>query len=141
MQAFCKTITHVGGAGAGQTVKACNQVAIAGALLGVADAIALARSQGVDPQAMRQVLLGGTARGLVLERHGQRIIEGNYVPGFRARLMRKDLRIALRTAAAGGGQLQGAPVAERLLDELCEGGRGEEDWAAVGRLVQEKGLD
>lgn len=139
MQAFCKTITHVGATGAGQTVKACNQVAIAGALLGVADAIALARSQGVDPRVMREVLLGGTARSLVLERHGQRIIEGDYVPGFRARLMRKDLRIALRTAAAGGAQLQAAPLAQQLLDELCESGQGEEDWAAMGRLAQEKG--
>lgn len=139
MQAFCKTITHVGAIGAGQTVKACNQVAIAGALLGVADAIALARSQGVDPQVMREVLLGGTARSLVLERHGPRIIAGDYVPGFRARLMRKDLRIALRTAAAGGARLQGAVVAERLLDELCDSGRGEQDWAALGQLVQDKG--
>jgi 2-hydroxy-3-oxopropionate reductase len=138
MQAFCKAITHVGATGAGQTVKACNQVAIAGALLGVADAIALARSQGVDPRVMREVLLGGTARSLALERHGQRIIDGDYVPGFRARLMRKDLRIALRTAQAGGAQLQGAPLAGRLLDELSESGRGELDWAALGQLLQEK---
>jgi 2-hydroxy-3-oxopropionate reductase len=59
MGAFCKAITHVGEVGAGQTVKSCNQVAVAGALLGVADAIALARSQGVDPKVMREVLLGG----------------------------------------------------------------------------------
>jgi 3-hydroxyisobutyrate dehydrogenase-like beta-hydroxyacid dehydrogenase len=64
--AFCKTITHVGPQGAGQTVKACNQVAVAGAMLGVADAMALAKAlakaQGVDPALMREVLLGGTAR-------------------------------------------------------------------------------
>jgi 2-hydroxy-3-oxopropionate reductase len=48
-QAFCKTIAHVGPLGAGQTVQSCNQVAVAGAMLGVADAIALARSQGVTP--------------------------------------------------------------------------------------------
>ena len=53
MQSFCKAITHVGDVGAGQTVKACNQVAVAGAMLGVADAIALALAQGVDPKLMR----------------------------------------------------------------------------------------
>jgi 2-hydroxy-3-oxopropionate reductase len=139
MGAFSKAITHVGDVGAGQTVKACNQVAVAGALLGVADAIALARSQGVDPKVMRDVLLGGTARSFVLEKHGQRVIEGDYKPGFRARLMRKDLRIALETARSGGAKLQGAVLAEQLVNELCEGGRGELDWAVLGLLVQEKG--
>ncbi|GAB3767056.1 NAD(P)-dependent oxidoreductase [Ramlibacter monticola] len=139
MGAFCKAITHVGEVGAGQTVKSCNQVAVAGALLGVADAIALARSQGVDPKVMREVLLGGTARSFVLEKHGQRVIDGDYQPGFRARLMRKDLRIALATARSAGAGLQGAVLAERLVDELCESGRGELDWAALGLLVQEKG--
>lgn len=138
MAAFCKAITHVGDVGAGQTVKSCNQVAVAAALVGVADAIALARSQGVDPAVMRDVLLGGTARSFVLEKHGQRIIDGEFKPGFRARLMRKDLRIALATAQAGGAALQAAPVAERLVGELCDGGRAEWDWAAVGLLVQEK---
>jgi 2-hydroxy-3-oxopropionate reductase len=139
MGTFCKAVTHVGAVGAGQTVKACNQVAVAGAMLGVADAIALAKSQGVDPKVMREVLLGGTARSFVLEKHGARIIEGEFNPGFRARLMRKDLRIALTTAGAGGASLQAAPLAERLVGELCDTGRAEADWAAVGQLVQEKG--
>jgi 2-hydroxy-3-oxopropionate reductase len=139
MGAFCKAITHVGDVGAGQTVKSCNQVAVAGALLGVSDAIALARSQGVDPKVMREVLLGSTARSFVLEKHGQRVIDSDYQPGFRARLMRKDLRIALETARSGGAQLQGAVLAEQLVNELCESGRGELDWAALGLLVQEKG--
>ncbi|MBC5783167.1 NAD(P)-dependent oxidoreductase [Ramlibacter sp. USB13] len=139
MSAFCKTITHVGDVGAGQTVKACNQVAVAGAMLGVADAIALAKSQGVDPKVMREVLLGGTARSFALEKHGQRIIDGDFQPGFRARLMRKDLRIALETARAGGAELQGAALAEKLVGELCDTGRAEMDWNTVGLLVQEKG--
>ena len=138
MGAFCKAITHVGDVGAGQTVKSCNQVAVAGALLGVADAIAVATAQGVDPRVMRDVLLGGTARSFVLEKHGERVIAGDFKPGFRARLMRKDLRIALETARQGGAKLQAAPVAEQLLGELCDGGRGELDWAALVALVQEK---
>lgn len=138
MAAFCKVVTHVGDVGAGQTVKACNQVAVAGALLGVADAIALARSQGVDPMVMREVLMGGTARSFPLEKHGARIIEGDFKPGFRAKLMRKDLRIALETARAAGLGLQGAALAERLVGELCDGGEGELDWVAVGRVVQGK---
>lgn len=138
LSAFCKTITHVGAVGAGQTVKACNQVAVAGALLGVADAIALAKSQGVDPAVMRDVLLNGTARSFVLEKHGQRVIAGDFKPGFRVNLMRKDLRIALKTAKDAGAALAGAPVAEALLEELVRDGRGELDWAVLGLRVQEK---
>ena len=138
MGAFCKSLTHVGASGAGQTVKACNQVAVAGALLGVADAIALATAQGVDPRVMRDVLLASTAKSLVLERHGLRIIEADFVPGFRAKLMRKDLRIALASAEASGAALQGAPVAEALVNELCASGRGELDWAAAGQVVLER---
>ena len=66
------------------------------------------------------------------------MIAGDFKPGFRARLMRKDLRIALETARQGGAKLQGAVLAEQLLSELCDGGRGELDWAALGALVQEK---
>ena len=118
---------------------ALTRARVAGALLGVADAIALARSQGVDPQVMREVLLGGSARSFVLEKHSQRVIDADFKPGFRARLMRKDLRIALATAQAGGAALQGAPVAEALVGELCDSGRAETDWAAIGQLVQDKG--
>jgi 2-hydroxy-3-oxopropionate reductase len=135
MQAFCATITHVGAQGAGQTVKACNQVAVAAAFLGVADAIALARSQGVDPAVMRQVLLGGTARSVALEKHALRVIEGNFEPGFRATLMRKDLRAALAAGAEAGLPLPSTHLVEGLLDALCREGEGERDWSAVARRL------
>ena len=137
LAAFCKTVTHVGALGAGQTVKACNQVAVAGALLGVADALALARLQGVDPTVMRDVLLGGSARSFSLEKHAPRIVAGDLAPGFRARLMRKDLRLALDTARAEGAVLPATALAERLLDELTESGRGDWDWCALALRVQE----
>lgn len=136
LSAFCKSITHVGDLGAGQTVKACNQVAVAGAMLGVADALALARAQGVDPGVMREVLLAGTARSFALEKHGQRVIDGDFQPGFRARLMRKDLRIALQTAHAAGARLPGAAAAEELLSVLCDSGRADWDWNAIALQVQ-----
>ena len=138
MGAFCKVITRVGDLGAGQTVKACNQVAVVGALLGVADAMALARAQGVDPALMRDVLLGGTGRSFSLESHGPRIIESNFKPGFRATLMRKDLRIALDTARATGAVLPIAALAEQMLDALCQSGRPDVDWSAIALEAQKK---
>jgi 2-hydroxy-3-oxopropionate reductase len=141
LAAFCRTVTHVGEVGAGQTVKACNQVAAAGALLGVADAISLARSQGVDPDVMREVLLGGTGRSFVLDKDGRRIIDNEFTPGFRAHLMRKDLRIALKTAADGGAWLHSTQIAERLLDGFCEGGGAQLDWAGMARHMHHQRPD
>jgi 2-hydroxy-3-oxopropionate reductase len=138
MKAFCRNLTHVGPLGAGQTVKSCNQVAVAAALAGVADAIALAIAQGVDPKVMRDVVLAGTGRSLAMEKQGLRIIEGDTRPGFRARLMRKDLRIALATARSAGAVLPATALAEQLVNELCETGRADDDWCAIGQLVQQK---
>jgi 2-hydroxy-3-oxopropionate reductase len=141
MGAFCKTLTHVGDLGAGQTVKACNQVAVAGALMGVAEAMALARTQGVDLAVMRDVLLGGAARSFALEKHGQRIIDGSFGPGFRARLMRKDLRLALETGREAGAALRTTTLAEQLLNQFCESGHADWDWSALALQVQkESGL-
>lgn len=136
LESFCKTVTHVGDVGAGQTVKACNQVAVAGALLGVADAMALATAQGVDPAIMREVLMGGAARSFSLEKHGPRIIAESFTPGFRAVLMRKDLRLALATAEASGAVLPSAALAEELIDALCADGRGDWDWCALALQVR-----
>jgi len=126
----------VGAVGAGQAVKACNQVAVAACLLGVADAMTLAMKEGVDPSVMRDVLLGGTGRSFSMESHGPRVIQNNYKPGFRARLMRKDLRLALESAKGSGAVLPAAQLAERLLDELCESGRADWDWSALALRVQ-----
>jgi 2-hydroxy-3-oxopropionate reductase len=138
MQAFCKTITHVGPVGAGQTVKSCNQVAVSAAMLGVADAIALAVKQGVDPAVMRDVILGGTGRSVPMERMAPRVIAGDFKPGFRARLMRKDLRIALASAQDAGVELSAAPAVLDVLEALCDGGREDWDWCAIALEIQRR---
>src|SRR5439155_25548132 len=76
-------IVHIGPSGSGQVCKICNQVAIGGALAGVSEAFALARKAGVDASRVRQALLGGFAASRVLEVHGERMLTGNYKPGFR----------------------------------------------------------
>lgn len=136
LQACCRTITAVGDAGAGQTVKACNQVAVAAALMGVAEAMALARAQGVDPEAMRQVLLGGSARSFSLEQHGPRLVDARFDPGFRTVLMRKDLGLALADAQAAGLALPAATLMHEQLDRSCQQGDAERDWSVVSRQWQ-----
>ena len=95
-------IVHVGESGAGQICKACNQIVLGGTMSVVAEAIALSRKAGVDPMKVRAALMGGFAQSRVLEVHGERMITGNWKPGFKAKLFKKDLGIAMNTLAENG---------------------------------------
>ncbi|MFD4837428.1 NAD(P)-dependent oxidoreductase [Achromobacter sp. NPDC058515] len=135
--ALTSRAVYMGAAGTGQVTKSCNQIAVSAALLGVAEALALAARQGVDPARVREVLLGGAAQSFSLEKHGPRILAGNFQPGFRAALMRKDLRLALDSGREGGVFMPVAGLAAQLLDILCNRDEGNLDWCALGGLVAE----
>jgi 2-hydroxy-3-oxopropionate reductase len=127
-------IVHIGTEpGSGQICKICNQIAIGGALAGVSEAFALARKTGVDASLVRQALLGGFAASRVLEVHGERILNGNFVPGFRARLYQKDLRIAEETAVAHGVAVPATTVVAGMVERLVSDGGGDLDYSAIGR--------
>jgi 2-hydroxy-3-oxopropionate reductase len=129
-------IVHIGDApGSGQICKICNQVAIGGALAGVREAFALARQGGVDPGRVRQALLGGFAASRVLEVHGERMLTGNYAPGFRTRLYQKDMRIAHEAAAALGISIPVTTVVADLVNTLVARGDGDLDYSAVGTVA------
>jgi 2-hydroxy-3-oxopropionate reductase len=135
-------IIHVGASGAGQVCKICNQIAIGGALAGVSEAFALARKAGVDASRVRQALLGGFAASRVLEVHGERMLTGNYKPGFRTKLYQKDLRLANEAAASNGVALPGTALVTQLVNALMASGRGDLDYAALGTVLFElAGLD
>ncbi len=136
-------IVHVGAEpGSGQVCKVCNQMAIGGALAGVSEAMALARKAGVDPALVRQALLGGFASSRVLEVHGERMLKGNYVPGFRTKLYQKDLRIANETAAAHGVAIPATALVSQLVNALVASGGADLDYSAVGTVLFElAGLD
>jgi 2-hydroxy-3-oxopropionate reductase len=129
-------IVHIGSEpGSGQVCKVCNQVAIGGALAGVSEAFALARKAGVDPSLVRQALLGGFAASRVLEVHGERILQKNYAPGFRARLYQKDLRIANETADAHAVSMPATAVVTQLVNALVAGKGGELDYSALSTVL------
>jgi len=129
-------IIHIGQEpGSGQICKVCNQAAIAGALAGVGEALALARKAGVDAAAVRQALLGGFASSRVLEVHGERILAGNYVPGFRTRLYQKDLRIANETASVHGVAMPATSLVGQLVNALVASGGADLDYSAIGRVI------
>jgi len=130
-------IVHVGGTGAGQVAKACNQIAVSASLLGVAEALAFAARQGVDAGKVRQALLGGSAYSRILEIHGQRMLERNFAPGFKARLHQKDLGIVLAEARRLGLALPGAAMAAQLINALVGSGGGEADSSALIQVLEQ----
>ena len=128
-------IVYIGRSGAGQVCKICNQVAIGGALAGVSEAFALAQKAGVDAARVRQALLGGFAASRVLEVHGERMLTGNYKPGFRAKLYQKDLRLAGEAAAANGVAMPATAIVTQLINALIASGGADLDYAALGTVL------
>jgi 2-hydroxy-3-oxopropionate reductase len=128
-------LTHLGPPGAGQVCKSANQLLVAATLQAVSEALALGRKAGLEPEAMRQALLGGSARSFVLENHAKRIIEGITAPGFRAELMRKDLRLALAAARDHAVFAPATALAAQMLEAMVNSGRGGLDSSALGALV------
>ncbi|TDR78446.1 NAD(P)-dependent oxidoreductase [Paludibacterium purpuratum] len=135
LAAMGQTITRIGDSGAGQVAKACNQIAVGVGVAMVAEVMKLARACGVDPVPVRQALLGGFAASRVLDVHGQRMIDDNYAPGFKASLHLKDMGIVLDCAHELGIELPQAERVTGLIKRLVEQGDGELDSAAIARFI------
>ena len=129
-----ESVTYIGDSGAGQVAKLCNQICIGGALAGVAEGFALAKSLGIDRSRVRQALLGGFASSKVLEVHGQRMLTGDYKPGFFARLYQKDLRLVNETAMANNVAMPATSIVTQFVNALVSSGGGELDCAAAAEV-------
>jgi 2-hydroxy-3-oxopropionate reductase len=128
-------VIHIGASGSGQICKVCNQMVIGGALAAVSEAFALARRARVDPAKVRAALLGGFAASRVLEVHGERMLQGNYKPGFRAELYAKDMRIAGQTLADHDTPAPVSSAVQQLVTSMVASGQGEEDYSALATVV------
>ncbi len=137
LQAMGTSINHIGDGGAGQVCKACNQVAVVITIQAVAEALTLAKKNGVDPAKARQALLGGFAHSRALDLHGQRVLDGNYAPAFKVRLQQKDLRIALETGRASGTPLPATALVQELYGVLAATGRADLDNSSLALLMEE----
>lgn len=136
---FCilgRTITHVGGVGAGQVAKAANQVIVGITIAAVAEALAMARRAGVDPLVLRDTLMGGFAASRVLDLHGRRMATGDLAPGAKATTQRKDLAQALALADDLGLDMPVTRLTRDLYDRLIAQGDGALDHAALIKLFE-----
>jgi 2-hydroxy-3-oxopropionate reductase len=136
-EAMGKNIVHIGDHGAGQVTKACNQVLIGQTIAAIGEAYILASASGVDPVKVRQALMGGFAGSRALESHGQRMLDRNFTPGFKARLHQKDMRIAMEAAHELGIALPGAAVVTSYLNAVVGHGKGENDSISILELQEQ----
>ena len=135
-EALGKTIVHIGGPGAGQIAKACNQVMVAVNYAAVSEALVMAERSGVDPEKVAQVLGGGLANSRVLEMRGATMIKGDFQPGFRVDLHRKDLAIALATGRERQSALPITALVSQLYDALSATGGGQLDHSALITVIE-----
>ena len=140
LQAMGKTIVHAGPSGAGQVVKLCNQVAGGLNLLAMAEAIALARAAGVEPEKMLEVVGAGAAGSWMLSNLAPRAVRGDFAPGFMVDLMQKDLGLVLETAAGESLPLLGTALVQQLFRILQAQGRGADGTQAIVDAVGQLGL-
>ncbi|HRN17704.1 MAG: NAD(P)-dependent oxidoreductase [Trueperaceae bacterium] len=138
LQHLGKTITHVGPVGSGQVAKAVNQVVIAGTYAAVAEGMTLAMAAGIDVDAALTALEGGAAGSWVLANRARNMIEDQYPLGFRTRLHRKDLGIALNAARELGVSMPVSAYVEQLETSLVSRGLGDEDVSNIARVVREQ---
>lgn len=125
-----------GKSGAGQTVKACNQIQVALNFIGMAEALVLGAKAGVDPAIVVQVLSGGYAQSRVMDARGPRVIKGDFAPGFRSRFHYKDLNIIRETARSYQCALPAAALAHELFSAMQANGWGDLDHSAVIKVIE-----
>jgi len=137
LEAVGKTIVRVGPSGSGQTVKAANQLVVAGTIELVAEAIVLMEAYGVDTEAGLRVLAGGLAGNRVLDRRGATMLARRFEPGFRVDLHHKDLGIGLSMARDAGVATPVGAVVAQLMAALRAQGGGSLDHTALLKVVEQ----
>lgn len=131
-----KRITYMGPTGSGQATKACNQILCALNMLGVSEALALAKRSGLDLQKMHQVVTGGAANSWALENLGKRIIENDFAPGFMVKLIQKDLNIVLGAARALNIPMAGTALCHQYFRSNEAHGEGDLGTQAMFKVVE-----
>ncbi|RPF25706.1 2-hydroxy-3-oxopropionate reductase [Georgenia muralis] len=135
-EAVGKTIVHVGPSGSGQTVKAANQLMVAGNIALLAEAVIFLEAYGVDTAAAVKVLGGGLAGSAVLDQKAQKMLDRSFEPGFRIELHHKDLGIVTSAAREAGVVTPLGAVVAQLMASARANGDGSLDHSGLLRVVE-----
>jgi 3-hydroxyisobutyrate dehydrogenase len=136
LQAMGKTITHVGGHGAGQTVKLINQILVVGNALAMSEALIFAQAGGVDLQKALAAVSSGAAGSWMLSNRGPQILARDWRPGFTIDLQQKDLRLVLAAAEDLGVPLPATALIHQLYQTLQARGFGSEGNHALVKALE-----
>jgi 2-hydroxy-3-oxopropionate reductase len=137
LEAVGKKIVHVGESGAGQFTKACNQIICAITWQAIAEGMALGVKAGVDPAKMLEAVSAGAARCWALEVRTPRLLDGDFKPGFMAKLQYKDLVIATDAAKKLGVPLPVTSLVTEFYAALKTAGKGDLDTSALVTLEEQ----
>jgi 2-hydroxy-3-oxopropionate reductase len=137
-EATGKTVTHVGGPGAGQVAKAANQIMVAAQMVAMGELLVFSKKAGVDPRKVVEAIKGGAAQCWTLDVKPPRLFDGNRNPGFKAYMQLKDLNIVLDTAREYDIPVSGAQENTNLFQQMIEAGMGELDNSAVVGVIEKK---
>ena len=135
-QAMGKTITHVGGTGAGQTVKLVNQILVVVTMLGVAEALLFAEAGGLDLAKTLTAVSGGAAGSWSLSNRGPQMVQRDWRPGFTIDLQQKDLRLVLEAADQFGVPALGTGMVFQLYRTLQQQGLGGDGNHALVKALE-----
>ena len=131
LDAYGKRVVHVGPAGAGQSAKMANQIAIAGVLQGLAEAMRFTQAAGLDPATVHQAIGGGAAQSWQMDNRWATMAEGRYDFGFAVDWMRKDLGLAIAEANALGVGLPLTALVDQFYAEVQAMDGGRQDTSAL----------
>ena len=134
--AMGKTVTHVGAAGAGQVAKAANQIMVAAQMVAMGELLIFSQKAGVDPRKVVEAIKGGAAQCWTLDVKPPRLFAGDRKPGFKSRMMSKDLNIILETAHEYGIPLPSAALDAQLYAAMLQNGMGDLDNSAVIAILE-----
>ncbi|HEU0066698.1 MAG TPA: NAD(P)-dependent oxidoreductase [Sphingomonas sp.] len=135
MQAYAARIVHVGEAGAGQQTKMCNQIAIAGVIQGVAEALRFAQKSGLDTDKVLDAISGGAAQSWQMVNRWQSMSEDRFDFGFAIDWMRKDLGLALEEARKNQAVLPVTALVDQFYAEVQQMGGARQDTSALVRRL------
>ena len=135
MRAYAARIVHVGEAGAGQTTKMCNQIAIAGAIQGVAEALRFAQAAGLESEKVFEAISAGAAGSWQMQNRWATMAQDRFDFGFAVDWMRKDLGLALEEARGNGATLPVAALVDQFYAEVQQMGGGRQDTSSIIRRL------
>ena len=136
LECFARAVVHVGGNGAGEVAKACNQMIMVAAIQACAEAMLLAQAHGVDLAAVRSALMGGSAASRMLDVMGDRMLRRDFAAGIEARLHHKDFGILMDEAARLGAPLPIAAQVWQQLNALMAQGGAHDDTSSLLRVLE-----